>query len=267
MRASSSLCARVAACSRLSCVEEIELAALLGVGDALRRVQIRDRLAAGRDARALIDRRHEAAAPVARAIDHRWPHYPASRRRRAGSDSRCRGRSSTHAPSEGRPPRIEPVFIWQTPEEWLMPSAQHERMTARSSAHSAMCGSQSLTQIPLWPCCFQARFEAEQRRARFAHRGDDLPKLAGSGLPASSLSFGLGSKVSRWTRPAFHEEEDHAFGAGRKLRAGAAAAAAWPSALPLHRRREHAALEQMRERERAEARAGCGRGNRGARQS
>src|SRR5262245_65234176 len=63
----------------------------------------------------------------------------------------------THAPSEGRPARIEPVFIWQMPDEWLMPSAQQERITARSSAHSAMCGTHSDIHRPLWPCCFHVR--------------------------------------------------------------------------------------------------------------
>ena len=51
--------------------EEIELGALLRVGDAFGRSQIRDRLAARLDPRALVKRRHEARAPVARAVDHR----------------------------------------------------------------------------------------------------------------------------------------------------------------------------------------------------
>ena len=36
----------------------------------------------------------------------------------------------------GRPASTEPVFIWQTPPEWLMPSATQERITAMSSAIS-----------------------------------------------------------------------------------------------------------------------------------
>src|SRR3954464_8379696 len=66
----------------------------------------------------------------------------------------------THAPSDGRPARTEPVFIWHTPPEWLIPSATHERMTAMSSAHRAAGGSQSDTHIPLLPCCFQVRLHA-----------------------------------------------------------------------------------------------------------
>src|ERR687895_2828897 len=61
----------------------------------------------------------------------------------------------THAPSDGRPARTEPVFIWHTPPEWLMPSATQERTTAMSSTTPAVCGSQSDTQSPLCPCCFQ----------------------------------------------------------------------------------------------------------------
>ena len=55
---------------------------------------------------------------------------------------------------------ISPVFIWQTPPAWLMPLPQSERMTEMSSAHSAMCGSQSEIQRPPWPCCFHLRLEA-----------------------------------------------------------------------------------------------------------
>src|SRR3954470_21871810 len=62
-----------------------------------------------------------------------------------------------HAPSDGRPARIDPVFIWQMPAEWLMPSAQQERITARSWAQVAMCGSHSLTHSPDWPCRFHVR--------------------------------------------------------------------------------------------------------------
>src|SRR5688500_9222184 len=66
----------------------------------------------------------------------------------------------TQAPKDGRPPRIEPVFIWHTPLEWFKPFAQHDRITARSSAHSAICGSQSLIHSPDSPCCFHLRFVA-----------------------------------------------------------------------------------------------------------
>ena len=55
---------------------------------------------------------------------------------------------------------MDPVFIWQTPAEWLIPSATQERITHRSSASSAVCGSQSLTHSPLWPCCFHLRCDA-----------------------------------------------------------------------------------------------------------
>src|SRR3954465_5794410 len=88
-------------------------------------------------------------------------------------------------PSEGRPARIEPVFIWQTPPTWFSPFDQHERITARSSAQPARGGSQSETQRPPLPCRAHLRFTGRM--------GDpDSPigvmtglKLEGSGLPAS----------------------------------------------------------------------------------
>jgi len=88
------------------------------------------------------------------------------------------------------------VFIWQTPPEWLMPLVQQERITARSSTHPAVCGSQSLTQAPLWPCRFHVR--------GLASSGDSVSpiavigrlKLSGIRCPASLLSSGLGSNRS-----------------------------------------------------------------------
>ena len=64
-----------------------------------------------------------------------------------------------------------------------------------------MCGSQSETQIPLWPCCFHFRCEARSG-ARPSPIGVITGlKLGGSGLPASRLSSGLGSNVSMWLGP------------------------------------------------------------------
>ena len=93
------------------------------------------------------------------------------------------------------------MFIWQTPPTWFSPLDQHERITARSSTQVAMCGSQSETQIPLWPCCFHFR-----REARSGARPSPIGvitglKLGGSGLPARRLSSGLGSNVSMWLGP------------------------------------------------------------------
>jgi len=74
-----------------------------------------------------------------------------------------------------------PVFIWHTPVEWLMPSATHERMTARSSAQVAMCGSQSEIHIPPWPCCCQVRFEPSRGELNSPIAVITLPKLDGIG--------------------------------------------------------------------------------------
>ena len=107
----------------------------------------------------------------------------------------------TQLPSDGRPARVEPVFIWQTPPTWFSPLDQHERITARSSAQVAMCGSQSETQIPLWPCCFHFRREASSGERPSPIGVITGLKLGGSGWPASRFSSGLGSNVSMWLGP------------------------------------------------------------------
>ena len=82
-----------------------------------------------------------------------------------------------------------------------MPSAQHERITARSSAHSAVCGSQSLTHRPLCPCCRHARLLGRIGESNSPIAVMTRPKLGGIGLPASSSSAGFGSNVSRCEGP------------------------------------------------------------------
>src|SRR5688572_20465171 len=63
----------------------------------------------------------------------------------------------THEPSDGRPARMEPVFIWQTDPTWFNPSAQQDRTTHSLSACCAMCGYQSDTSIPLCPYFLKVR--------------------------------------------------------------------------------------------------------------
>ena len=88
---------------------------------------------------------------------------------------------------------MEPVFIWQTPAEWLMPSALQERITARSSEQDAMCGIQSENHWPDWPCCFHSRFEASRGDFDSPIAVMTDPKLSGRRCPASLLSSGFGS--------------------------------------------------------------------------
>jgi len=77
-----------------------------------------------------------------------------------------------------------------------MPSPTQERITARSSAHVARCGSQSLIQMPPSPCCFHARLDARIGESNSPIAVITRPKLGGMGLPASSLSNGFGSNMS-----------------------------------------------------------------------
>src|SRR5258705_12662040 len=92
-----------------------------------------------------------------------------------------------------------------------MPSAQQERMTARSSAHSATWGSHSETQRPDWPCWVQVRGAASKGELNSPMAGMALPKLDGMGWAASSLILGLGSKKAVLLGPPFVEKKEMSF--------------------------------------------------------
>src|SRR3954471_16382370 len=82
-----------------------------------------------------------------------------------------------------------------------MPLAQQDRMTARSSAHPAMFGSQSEIQRPPWPCCFHSRLQPRIGEPYSPIAVMTLAKLSGIGLPASLFTIGLGSNKSIWLGP------------------------------------------------------------------
>src|SRR5450432_592932 len=115
---------------------------------------------------------------------------------------------------DGRPARIEPVFIWQTEPTWLSPSAQQERIIDISSTCCAVCGYQSDTIMPLWPYCLKVRFDGMRVLLLVPMAVMGLPNDAGMGWPASSSSFGLGSNRSTWLGPPSMNSHitDFAFG-------------------------------------------------------
>ncbi len=94
-----------------------------------------------------------------------------------------------------------PVFIWQTPPAWLMPSEVQEWMTVMSSTWRATFSNQSDTHRPLWPCCFQARLDSMSGASLSPMARTGGLKLGGSFWPCILLRSGLGSKVSRWLGP------------------------------------------------------------------
>ncbi len=110
---------------------------------------------------------------------------------------------------------MSPVFIWQTEPTWFSPFAQHERITARSSACLAMCGYQSDTHRPLSPCCANLRREAINVLPAVPMAVIGRPNDAGIGSPSISASFGLGSNRSIWLGPPSMNSQmtDFAFGA------------------------------------------------------
>src|SRR5262249_44754450 len=78
-------------------------------------------------------------------------------------------------------------------------------------AHEPICGSQSDTGSPLWPYCVHLRGEASNGEPISPIAVMTLPKLAGSGLPASLFSSGFGSNVSIWLGPPSMNMKMHAF--------------------------------------------------------
>ena len=90
------------------------------------------------------------------------------------------------------------MFIWQTRRRWLMPSCQHDRTTAMSSAIVAVCGSQSDTPQAALTVLLEHPLAAHERRVLLAHGQMIGLKLPGSGWPCSLLSSGLGSNRSMW---------------------------------------------------------------------
>src|SRR5258708_28604945 len=98
---------------------------------------------------------------------------------------------------DGRPARIEPVFMWHTEPTWFNPSAQHDRITVMSSTCCPVLAYQSDAHIPLWPYCFHVLRQAIRVLSpvpRDVWCG--LPIESGMGLPSSFVSRGLGSKRS-----------------------------------------------------------------------
>src|SRR5215472_8085535 len=107
----------------------------------------------------------------------------------------------THEPIEGRPARIDPVFIWQTEPTWFKPSAQQERNSVSSSTCSAIFGYQSETHMPLSPYCFQVRVDGMSVFDEVPIAVITLPNEAGMGCPAIRCNSGFGSKRSTWLGP------------------------------------------------------------------
>ena len=121
-----------------------------------------------------------------------------------------------------------------------------------SSTQVAMCGSQSETQIPLWPCCFHFRCEARSGDAPFAHGRDHRLEAWRQRLAGQAVELGLRVERIEMARPPFHEQEDDALGRRR--------AAPWSgdrsARSPAPARRSDVPRQQVAKRKRTEAGAG-----------
>src|SRR5258706_2483097 len=117
---------------------------------------------------------------------------------------------------EGRPARIEPVFIWHTDPTWFNPSAQQPLKTDILSTCLAISGYQSETQLPLCPCCLKVRSDGMMALLPVPIAVVTLPNDAGIGLPASASSAGFGSNVSTWLGPPSMNSQMTDFAVGAK---------------------------------------------------
>ncbi len=95
-----------------------------------------------------------------------------------------------------------------------------------------MCGSQSETHRPPWPCRFHARFEGRSGEPPSPIGVITVPKLSGSGWPASSSSFGLGSNRSMWLGPPSMNRKMQLLAVAARRHAGAVAADAPRASAP-----------------------------------
>src|SRR5947209_533118 len=111
---------------------------------------------------------------------------------------------------------MEQVFIWHTEPTWFSPSAQHALNTESSSTCFAVSGSQSETQIPLSPCCFQVRLEGIRVLLAVPMAVITFPNEAGMGCPANFSRVGLGSNVSMWLGPPSMNSQITDFAVGLK---------------------------------------------------
>ncbi len=153
-------------------VEEGEFAGLARDGDLLGCVEVGDGRGALVEHDALVGRGHEASAPVAHAVDDVG--FVVLHHDERGEVLVFRAQAIGDPASERGPAAEDGTGVHlQTPPAWLMPSETQERTTQRSSACSAVCGIQLENSRPLWPYCFHVRLRSEERRAGFAHRGDD----------------------------------------------------------------------------------------------
>src|SRR5258706_2892007 len=104
---------------------------------------------------------------------------------------------------EGRPLMLEPELKKAWAGSWLICSVCMERTMQSSSARDWMWGKRSEISAPDWPHFLKAQKGPRAFSTVFWSCASCCPavKEAGKGLPSSSWSLGLKSKVSKWEGP------------------------------------------------------------------
>ena len=221
MRASSSVCSGRRLCvAAVEPAEEVELAALAVLAHAGRVGEVRDRLGAAAEAGPLVDGRHEAGAPVARAAGDGRPHDvlehhvgrhvlilgadavadPAPQRGAAGED-----RAGVHlADAADVVQAVRPA------------RADHRQVVGALGGVGEPVGD---PEAPL-PVLLPLAPGGQQRGVALSHRRDDGLEGRRQGLAGQLVELRLGVERVDVARPPLHEQEDDALGPARSAPGG-----------------------------------------------
>ena len=197
-------------------VQQIQPPALLLGGDLHRRIEIGNRLAAGMDARALIDGGHEAGAPVAGAIvDRRGIILHHDKRRQVFV---LRSQPVRHPRSQRWPAADDRAGVHLADAVGVIQAIRPARMND-GDVVNALGGVRQPIRHPQTAFSMPrpAPPRRQDRRVEFPHRRDDRPKAVGNALPREPIDQRLRIERVEMARPSFHEAKDHALRLGREV--------------------------------------------------
>src|SRR5438132_8584685 len=193
-----------------------KLAALLHLADAARRIEIRKRFGCRTESNALIKRRHESRAPVARAANHLAVIVA---EHSEGRQVLILGAQAIAEPGPKRWPTAEDrtcvhladaVGMIQT----ITPAGADDRKII-----DAFGGVREPIRNPEAALTALLPFAAirQKRCINLTHRGNDRAEAFRQPLSCQLAQLGLVIERVEMTWPAFHKQENHAFYFGRKV--------------------------------------------------
>ena len=193
-------------------VDQPELRLLQVGADGLGRVEVRDRLGTAGDAHALVDRRHEAGAPVARAVDDGvlvvLHHDERGQVIVLGADAVVDPRAERRLAREDGA-GVHLADAGGVVDAVGLAGADDREVVGTGGDVRDPVGEPLAGLAVLLPCALRG----EQGRLRFAHRGDDGAEAVREALARELVEQRLRVVQVHLRRTAFHEEENHALGA------------------------------------------------------